>query len=1300
MITQQNFKDVLRSLGFARSGNIFSHQPGGHLMQADFDAQKLLYPDGLAIEGEFTTNFSSNENFVVFECVHRLLSLGYQPSHITLEPKWKLGHGASGGRADIQIKNNNGEVFALIECKTAGKEFDEAWEYMQLHPSQLFSYAQQERTTQVLCLYASDWDGLALQRQYHALSLRDNAELLLDDSLTYARADTAIALFNAWKQTYGGEATSLGLFEDGSAPLLFGKKVYSLADLQPIALADIQKKYHRFATILRKHNVSGRENAFDKLVNLFLCKVVDEKENPANLKFYWKGLANDTAILLQDRLQNLYQQGMKRFLKEDVTYISQEQIDNAFRFLDPKDPDATKKVINDYFKRLKFYTNNDFAFIEVHNEALFKKNADVLLEVIEMLQGIRLVGDEETHTNQFLGDMFEGFLDAGVKQSEGQFFTPMPIVKFIMAALPLAHIVAEADAPPKAIDYACGAGHFLTELAQKLKPHALALKTDPDIREYYRAITGIEKEYRLSKVAKVSAFMYGQDDINIIHADALAQNPQVAEGSYHILVANPPYSVKGFLETLTERDRRSYDLYNNIDAKSTARNNAIETFFIERAARLLAPGGVAAIILPSSILSNDGSQYQKTREILLRRFHICAIAELGSGTFGKTGTNTVTLFLRRRAGEPSEEEHYRTRAADWAINGDTAPGSKKNGIYQDLYLLEAYAAHIGIPFADYEAFLRTGTANGALRATEWWGEYEKAFAALASTKNHQKKSTFKALAAAGRAAELAQLLSLHVRGVEEDKIYFFLLAAHNGGEVLVIRSPADGKAMKKFLGYEWSSAKGAEGIKYLGPSPALPEGEGDGPATASGPSPALPEGEGDSPSPALPEGEGDGDEIPKIATAQLASIQTPLYNPANDDDDGKLSFFIRQSFLGAPFALPESLKPFAHKARLVDMLDFGRKDFGKFISLTPKKTASASVFKYPTVRVETILEKIAGSIEKVPENEILSEGKYPVVTQEAGILISGYVNNGDPIQDLPLIVFGDHNCSIKYVDFPFLRGADGTKLLKPSPDKFIPECFYYLLQALEIPDKEKYERHYKYLAAAFIPVPPKDIQAQIVAECRAVDEAVSAAEAEIKAARGAIEGRVKEAVQGLASSKLPQWVDIISGGTPDTKNPAYWSGDIPWLSVADFSKGGRFVSVTEKHISEAGLKNSNTRYLQPGDLIISARGTVGALAELAVPMTFNQSCYGLHPKEGILSGYLYYILKRETEQFKGNAAGVTFGAITIKSFENIRIPVPSLSIQQALLADIEKEEARIGAAQLIIAEAPARKAAVLRAHLE
>lgn len=446
-------------------------------------------------------------------------------------------------------------------------------------------------------------------------------------------------------------------------------------------------------TILRQHNVGSHENAFDKLINLFLAKIVDETINPSELQFYWKGAAYDDYYSLQDRLQKLYKEGMEKFLGEQVTYIDQKQVSDAFRLF-KNDPDATKRTVLNYFKQLKFYTNSDFAFLDVHNEELFYQNAVILKKIVKMLEDIKLKTEEQ---NQFLGDLFEGFLDDGVKQSEGQFFTPLPIVKFLVSSLPLEEIIRDNSEIPKAIDYACGAGHFLTEYASAIKEYIEKYKKTP-VSEYYKEIYGIEKEYRLSKVSKVSAFMYGQDDIQIIYADALANNARIFDSHFKVLIANSPYSVKGFLETLTDNERSNYEL--SAYVSDISKNNSIETFFIERAKQLLASDGVAAIILPTSVLSN-GNIYIACREILLKYFEIVSIVELGSGTFGKTGTSTATLFLKRRNTNPDISEHYLNRVNSW-FNGD----STKDIVFDDTdYVLE-YCEHCGIDFKEYTNWLK------------------------------------------------------------------------------------------------------------------------------------------------------------------------------------------------------------------------------------------------------------------------------------------------------------------------------------------------------------------------------------------------------------------------------------------------------------------------------------------------------------------------------------------------------------------------------------------------------------------
>ncbi len=486
MITADNFPALLLALNFEQHDKQYRKTfENGTVLAANFAKQELIYPQeqGLKVWERQTCNFSASENFVVFECVHRLLEKGYAPESIELEPKWKVGHGASGGRADILVKDRENKPLLIIECKTAGGEYAKALKYTLFDGGQLFSYAQQIPATQFLCLYASDFnDKKELSRDYFVISHQDNPKILSQDSQlkSFKNAQNVQERFEVWKNTYQLESLPPVIFEEKSQPYQIGKDKVELEDLNPIDARDKEGKYHQFHTILRKHNVARRENAFEVLVNLFLCKIVDETEHAHDLKFYWKGIAYDNYFDLVDRLQSLYKTGMERFLNQDIIYISNDEIDNAFWTV-RNNKNATKQKIKEIFKQLKFYKGLDFDFIKVHNKNLFDKNAKVLIEIVQMWQESRLKTDAQ---NQFLGDMFEYFLDNSIKQSEGQFFTPMPICRFILMALPLPELIKQTEYAPKMIDYACGAGHFLNEYAAQIKPFALENNQQP-LKTFY-----------------------------------------------------------------------------------------------------------------------------------------------------------------------------------------------------------------------------------------------------------------------------------------------------------------------------------------------------------------------------------------------------------------------------------------------------------------------------------------------------------------------------------------------------------------------------------------------------------------------------------------------------------------------------------------------------------------------------------------------------------------------------------------------------------------------------------------------
>lgn len=148
--------------------------------------------------------------------------------------------------------------------------------------------------------------------------------------------------------------------------------------------------------------------------------------------------------------------------------------------------------------------------------------------------------------------------------------------------------------------------------------------------------------------------------------------------------------------------------------------------------------------------------------------------------------------------------------------------------------------------------------------------------------------------------------------------------------------------------------------------------------------------------------------------------------------------------------------------------------------------------------------------------------------------------------------------------------------------------------------------------------------------------------------------------------KLSDVIEIIGGGTPKTSVAEYWNGNIPWLSVADFNNGNRFVYSAGKSITELGLQKSATKMLKKGQLIISARGTVGVLAQLGRDMTFNQSCYGINANDNSMNDFLYYTIKQSVGDLKQQSNGGVFDTIIKETFENIVILLPPLPEQKAI----------------------------------
>ncbi|ECH5579219.1 N-6 DNA methylase, partial [Campylobacter jejuni] len=626
------------------------------------------------------------------------------------------------------------------------------------------------------------------------------------------------------------------------------------------------------------------------------------------------------------------------------------------------------------------------------------------------------------------------------------FFTPIQICEFIMYSLPLQEMLSKSSKALRVIDYACGAGHFLNTYANELKRYL----TEDELKEHYKNIYGIEKEYRLSKVSKVSSAMYGQNEINILYADALASfelantnnlegekaKPQIESNSFDLLIANPPYSVKGFLETLSDKSKNTYKLFN--DDINIETNNSIECFFCERANQILNDNAKAAIILPSSILNKD-SIYKNTREILFQNFDFIAIVELGNQTFGATGTNTIILFLRKK--ETFKQENHLI-SQDYSLIKERieAENLKDNENFYQNYL-SAYCDFRKFDKELYSNFLN-GNLDSKLAELEAFKDYRNAFRQTSDYKKLKESKIYKESKDKQDLEDKAFLA--YTQAIEKDKLLYFCLSLNQ--EVLIIKSPSDIKEQKKFLGYEWSNRKGDEGLKELH-EPYL----------------------------------------------------SPLFERGNPQNETKLNTLICKAFLKTLSDIPKDLQGYASKARLIDMMDFEKVEFNKAISLNVKSRDELNPFKnskYELVRLGEVcdLNKIrnqasATEIEKMNLNSgnvklLPSSKNYEWWTDEK--TAGQFINEGE------VITLGvARYANIKKHKGKFVS-ANNHILSVKDKSKIIFDFLYILL---EICGQKLYKQGQQYpqfdtnIFYSFkIPLPPLEIQKQIVAECEKIEE--------------------------------------------------------------------------------------------------------------------------------------------------------------------------------------------------------------------
>jgi len=156
-------------------------------------------------------------------------------------------------------------------------------------------------------------------------------------------------------------------------------------------------------------------------------------------------------------------------------------------------------------------------------------------------------------------------------------------------------------------------------------------------------------------------------------------------------------------------------------------------------------------------------------------------------------------------------------------------------------------------------------------------------------------------------------------------------------------------------------------------------------------------------------------------------------------------------------------------------------------------------------------------------------------------------------------------------------------------------------------------------------------------------------------------------------TQITQLGDVVSGGTPSSKEPKYWGGDINWISPADLTGyKEKFISKGAKSITQDGLINSSAKLMPAGSIHFSSRAPIGYVAISSSPMTTNQGFKSLIPFTGVFNEYVYYYLKASKQLAEKRASGTTFLELSGKAFGLLPVPLPPPNEQKRIVAKIEE----------------------------
>ena len=318
-----------------------------------------------------------------------------------------------------------------------------------------------------------------------------------------------------------------------------------------------------------------------------------------------------------------------------------------------------------------------------------------------------------------------------------------------------------------------------------------------------------------------------------------------------------------------------------------------------------------------------------------------------------------------------------------------------------------------------------------------------------------------------------------------------------------------------------------------------------------------------------------------------------------------------------------------------------------------------------------------------------SSGTYPIVDQGRG-QVAGYSSDETKlVKDIPGIVFGDHTREIKYVDHFFVPGADGVKWIRAVDDVDIRYLFHSL-SSLAIPSRG-YNRHWNVVRDMSIPVPPLEVQREIVRILDQFTTLEAELEAELEARRAQYEHyRTQLLSYDSMTARGPvSWIPLrelgvwSGGGTPSKSRADYWDeGNIPWITPKDMRSSK--IQNSMMNITDRAVCESNVKLIEAPSIALVVRSSIlqhtFPVAQIDVDATFNQDMKALVvDSDRFEHRYIYYALSANGQEIlrQTSKQGGSVNSLVVPRLMDFEIPVPALDEQQRIADLLDRFDALV-----------------------